>query len=109
MQTILGSLVGIWVADRWIAGFGVPGDWLDLVIAGVVLGLVILIIGGLIKTLTFPISWLTLGVWKLIINGFLIWLLADLTSYASVVGLKPLILATLVISLGIFVFKGFKL
>ena len=61
-----------------------PGDTLQLVITLVVVAaifaLVNTIIGTVIKLLAFPLYILTLGLISLVINGFLLWLTAWITS-----------------------------
>ena len=61
-----------------------PGETLQLVITLVVVAaifaLVNAIIGTVIKLLAFPLYILTLGLISLVINGFLLWLTAWITS-----------------------------
>lgn len=64
-----------------------PGEWLQValtaLIVGVVFAVVNSIIGTVIKVLAFPLYILTLGLISLIINGFLLWLTAWITSFWS--------------------------
>ena len=61
-----------------------PGDTLQLVITllvvAAIFALVNTIIGTVIKLLAFPLYILTLGLISLVINGFLLWLTAWITS-----------------------------
>lgn len=61
-----------------------PGETLQLVITllvvAVIFALVNTIIGTVIKLLAFPLYILTLGLISLVINGFLLWLTAWITS-----------------------------
>nr|WP_315267426.1 phage holin family protein [Microbacterium lemovicicum] len=64
-----------------------PGDTLQLVLTlllvAVIFALVNSIIGTVIKVLAFPLYVLTLGLIGLIINAFLLWLTAWITSFWS--------------------------
>ncbi len=61
-----------------------PGETLQLVITLLVVALIFALvntlIGTIIKVLAFPLYILTLGLISLIINGFLLWLTAWITS-----------------------------
>ena len=62
-----------------------PGETLQLVltllVVGLVFALVNTIIGTVIKVLAFPLYILTLGLISLVINGFLLWFTAWITSF----------------------------
>ncbi len=64
-----------------------PGEWLQLtltlLLVGLVFALVNTIIGTVLKVLAFPLYILTLGLISLVINGFLLWLTAWITSFWS--------------------------
>lgn len=61
-----------------------PGDTLQLVLSllaiGAIFALVNAIIGTVIKVVAFPLYILTFGLISLIVNGFLLWLTAWITS-----------------------------
>lgn len=61
-----------------------PGDWLQValtaLLVGAIFAIVNTIIGTVIKVLAFPLYILTLGLISLVINGFLLWLTAWVTS-----------------------------
>jgi putative membrane protein len=64
-----------------------PGEWLQValtaLLVGVIFAIVNTIIGTVIKVLAFPLYILTLGLISLVINGFLLWLTAWITSFWS--------------------------
>lgn len=79
MKIILRLLIvsiAIFVLPRYIPGISVSGVQYA-VIAAVVLGLVNLLIKPLIKLVTLPINIATLGLFGLIVNAFLLWLVAQ--------------------------------
>lgn len=61
-----------------------PGEWLQValtaLLVGAIFAIVNSIIGTILKVLAFPLYILTLGLIGLVINGFLLWLTAWITS-----------------------------
>lgn len=61
-----------------------PGEWLQValtaLLVGAIFAIVNTIIGTILKVLAFPLYILTLGLIGLVINGFLLWLTAWITS-----------------------------
>lgn len=96
---ILLNAVGLWVASRYIPGISYSGDLLYLLFAGLVLGLVNLLVRPIVKLLSFPLIILTLGLFYLVINGAMLWLAAALLEGLEVDGCLPAILGGLVIAL----------
>lgn len=64
-----------------------PGETLQLVISLLVIAaifaLVNTIVGTVVKVLTFPLYVLTLGLFSLVVNGFLLWLTSWITEFWS--------------------------
>lgn len=62
-----------------------PGETLQLVISllviAAVFALVNTIVGTVVKVLTFPLYILTIGLFSLIVNGFLLWLTSWITEF----------------------------
>jgi putative membrane protein len=62
-----------------------PGETLQLVLTllliAVIFAIVNTIVGSVVRVLAFPIYILTLGLFSLIVNGFLLWLTAWLTHW----------------------------
>ncbi|HYH46399.1 MAG TPA: phage holin family protein, partial [Thermoanaerobaculia bacterium] len=96
---ILLNAVGLWLASRYIPGISYSGDLLYLLFAGLVLGLVNLLVRPIVKLLSFPLIILTLGLFYLVINGAMLWLAAALLEGLEVDGCLPAILGGLLIAL----------
>lgn len=73
---ILANSLAILIAARLIPGFVFSGDILNLLIAGAVIGLINSIVKPVLQILSFPIIFLTLGLFNLLINIFLLFLAA---------------------------------
>ena len=78
-------------------GFIIQGDWKALVFAGLVLGLLNISLKPVIKTLTFPLILLTLGLFNLVINGLMLWVMDYLLLSVNIVNLSALVWATLIV------------
>ncbi len=106
LQIVLNA-VGLWVASRYIPGISYSGDLLYLLFAGLVLGLVNLLVRPIVKLLSFPLIVLTLGLFYLVINGAMLWLAAALLDGLEVDGCLPAILGGLLIALLNWVVRAF--
>jgi len=71
---VAGSTAGIWLADKYITGVQVSGDWKTLLIIGAVLGLANLILKPILNVISLPLKIITLGLFSLVINMGLVWL-----------------------------------
>ncbi|KAA9154118.1 phage holin family protein [Microbacterium lushaniae] len=64
-----------------------PGDWFQVALTALLVGLIFAIvnaiIGTVLKVLAIPLYILTLGLISLVINGFLLWLTAWITTLWS--------------------------
>lgn len=64
------------LAERFVDGFTVASFWPTAVLAAFVFGLLNTIIKPIMKILTLPITILTLGLFSLLINVLIFWMLA---------------------------------
>lgn len=72
---LLGNSVALFIAARYIEGVSFSGTFLDLLITGLVLGILNFFIKPILKILSAPLIVLTLGLFIFIINLFILWLL----------------------------------
>lgn len=79
-----------------VPGIGVDSFWSAL-IAALVLGLVNALLRPILLILTLPVNILTLGLFTLVINGFLLWLVGTMVKGFTVAGLVPALLGALVL------------
>ena len=97
LQIVLNG-VALLIAAKLIPGIEYTGDLLYLLLAGLVLGLINLLVKPIVTFFSFPLIVVSLGLFFLIINGLMLlladWLLADL----RVDGCLPAILGGLVIA-----------
>lgn len=83
LRIVLNGL-GLWAAAQVLPGVHYQGDLWYLLIAGFVLGLVNLLVRPLLTLLSLPLLVVTLGLFYLILNGFLFWLTDQLLDGLSV-------------------------
>lgn len=68
---ILSNAIGIWASARLVHGIHFYGSWKWLILAGAVLGLINFIIKPIIKLISLPLIWITLGLFTIVINVLL--------------------------------------
>ncbi|MDP2926925.1 MAG: phage holin family protein [bacterium] len=99
---IAGSTAGLWLADRFVPGVNVLGDWKTFVLIGTVLGAVNFFLRPLLNVLTLPLKILTLGLFGFIVNMLLVWLVDIAFTELVITGIVPLFWTTVIIWLVIF-------
>ncbi len=108
-QVITASL-GLWLAAWFVPGiiiraypnsnfFGIPltAQWEVILVLGIVLGLLNYFLKPLLKTLALPLELLTLGLFTIVINMGLIWLLDVMFDELYAPLFLPLLYTTLII------------
>ena len=109
--SIIGGILSIFLSDKFLSGvsvhlvpgksifFGVPltQDWQAIVIIGITLGLISFFIKPILQFLTLPLRVLTLGLFSLILNMALVWVLDILFPELQIVGLVYLFYTTAIV------------
>ncbi len=94
------NALALYLAGQWIPGIYVSGGWQTLAVAGLVLGLINLIIKPIVKLLSLPLIFLTLGLFYLVINGLMLLLAAYLLDSVRIDGCMPAILGGVLVAVG---------
>ena len=116
---IIAGILGIFLATQFVPGVGleiIPGQseffgieltekWQILCLVGLVLGLINFFIKPILKAITLPLRILTFGLFSLIINIFLIWIVDVVFLELEILGVLPLFWTTIIIW-GISFFLG---
>lgn len=84
---VCSSILGLWLST-YLPLVNYQGTYQTLVIAGAVLGFVNVFIKPIVNLITLPLRLLTLGLFTIIINMFIIWMidiifLGDIFTWAS--------------------------
>ncbi len=97
------TAVAFWVALRLVSGLTYDGSVAGLLIVAVLFGVVNAVLGGILRLLALPVTFLTLGLFALVINGVLLWVTGavaeSLRLGLHVDGFVPAFLGALVISI----------
>ncbi|MEK7151767.1 MAG: phage holin family protein [Patescibacteria group bacterium] len=102
------NVLAIYLAQLWVAGFIVIGGWKEYLIAGLVLGVLNLIIRPILKIVTFPLVIVSLGLFLIVINAVILWLVAQLTGYIIIDSYFALLWATILVAVVNFITRWFK-
>jgi putative membrane protein len=98
LQVVLNG-VALLIAAKLVPGIVYTGDLLTLLLAGLVLGVLNLLVKPIVSFFSFPLIVVTLGLFYLVINGLILWLAAALLPHSlHVNGCLPAILGGLVIA-----------
>ena len=94
---IFAGILGIFLAGQFIPGVEFTGPIQSLALAGFILGLINFFLKPILKFITLPLKILTLGLFGLVINMGMIWIVDVLFPEFIISGLYPLFLTTLLI------------
>ena len=95
---IISGALGLFLAAKFVPGVEFYGTFLMLVIIGGVLGIINFLIKPILKAISLPIRILTFGIFSLVINMAMVWLIEILFPRdLEITGLLPLFLTTIII------------
>lgn len=111
--TIVGNALALLATAYFVPGIRFTGSFVQLLVAGAILGLLNLVVRPIALFLSLPALVLTLGLFYFVLNGLLLWGFSKLMPGYDVAGLWPGILGSLVIwavnlLLGVFGLKAGK-
>lgn len=95
---ILTNAVAIFLASYLVPGFSFTGNVLMLLIAGLILGLINFIIKPILKLISAPLILLSLGLFLIVINIALLWLLDFLMPELIISGIWAYFWGVIIIS-----------
>ena len=96
---ILGNSVAIYAAYFFVPGFVITGGIKEYLLAGVLLGLLNKIVKPPIKLLTMPLIILTLGLFLVVINALMLWLVDYAFDFVTVEIITALVWATIIVAI----------
>jgi len=95
--SILANAVALYATAYVVPGISFTGDWVHLLAAGAIFGLLNLIVRPIAMFLALPALVLTLGLFYFVLNGLLLWGFSKVMPGYDVAGLWPGILGSLVV------------
>lgn len=107
---IISATLGFWLAIEFIEGINltiIPGkdffgfeltqQWQVLLLCGTILGIINYFIKPILKIITSPIRLLTLGLFGIIINMTMVWIVDVLFKELTITGIIPLLYTTIIL------------
>jgi putative membrane protein len=76
---LLINAAALWVATQTVPGISFSGDWRLLLLVALVFGVLNVLVRPILIILTFPFLLLTLGLFTLVLNAFMLWLTSVLS------------------------------
>jgi putative membrane protein len=107
VQVLLNG-VALLLAAKLVPGISYTGGWLYLLLAGLVFGLINLLVKPIVTFFSFPLIILTLGLFFLLINAAMLKLADVLLAGFAVDGFVPALVGGCVIALFNWVVRAFS-
>lgn len=95
---VLSNAIGIWASVRLVPGIFFDGDWKWLIFTGAVLGFINFFVKPVIKIISLPLIWLTLGLFTIVINVLMLTLAAKISGTLTIETWTAAFWAVIVIS-----------
>ncbi|WP_034384481.1 phage holin family protein [Deinococcus sp. YIM 77859] len=104
---LLVNALALYLVTRLYAGvtFAPGADAVSILLAALVLGVVNALIRPVLLLLSLPLNLLTLGLFTLVVNGVVLWLVASVTAL-DVAGLGAAIVGALILTVVSWVLDG---
>jgi len=94
---ILAGILGLYLATKFVSGVEFIGPIQSLLLAGLILGLVNFLVKPIVKFITWPLRVLTFGLFTIIINMGMIWIVDILFPELIIPGIIPLFWTTVIV------------
>lgn len=108
ISQIISGILGLWLATQFVPEVEFRGPIQTLLLAGLIFGLINFFIKPIIKLITLPLSLLTFGLFGILINMGIVWVVDILFPELIIVGILPLFWTTLIVWLLSLVFSLFS-
>jgi|SRR5690606_23030352 len=78
------NTLSVYLVDQILNGFEITGGTLGFVIVGVVIGLLNVFVKPLLKVLSLPFIFLTVGLFLIIVNAVILWLAEQFVAFIDI-------------------------
>ena len=106
LSYFLGNILGLFIANIYIPGFEIITDPKNFAIIALLLTFGNIIVRPILKLIFAPLIWLTLGLFAIAINAFILFAIDFISNLITINGLEALIYSTLIISLSVVITKS---
>ena len=110
LSQIIVAILGIWLSVLFVPGikvglfsnsnfFGIPlvDQWQIFLVLGIILGLLNYFVKPVLKALALPLELLTLGLFSIVINMAMLWILDFIFREITIPWLWPLLWTTIIV------------
>lgn len=101
---ILSNMLALYAAAYLVTGFQLEGGLVPLFTTAAILTLINMFIRPVVKLLSGPFIMLTLGLFTIVVNALMLFILDKLSDPLTITGYAPLLLGTLIIGVVNLVF-----
>lgn len=98
VKVVLNGAV-LYLLNLYLGGFTVYGNYVSLLIGGAVFAVIAMVIRPVVRLITAPIVWLTLGLFNIVINIALLLLADRILPQLEIHGYWTVFIASIIISL----------
>lgn len=96
---LLGNSIALYLANLTVGGFVFNGSLKGYLIAGILLTTLHYIVRPILRTVLSPLVWITLGLFTLVINGAILWIVAYFLDFMMFENFFALLWVTIIVSL----------
>lgn len=95
----LGTVAAVFLTIYLVPGVNAEGGWLTVLLAALVWSVITMVIKPVLAILTLPITIITFGLFALVVNALLFWLMAAIVPGFTVSGFLPAFLGAIILSI----------
>ena len=95
----LGTVAAVFLTIHFVPGVNAEGGWLTILLVALVWSVITMVIRPTLALLTLPITIITLGLFSLVLNALLFWLMEAIVPGFTVDGFFPALLGAIVLSI----------
>jgi len=92
---LLLNALAFWLIAKYVPGFHMSGAWTPL-IAAIIFGIVNAIVRPIVLLLTLPLTIVTLGLFIIIVNALMFWLVTWITPNFKADGFGPVLIGAII-------------
>lgn len=95
---LLGNSIALYLANLTVGSFVFNGSIREYLIAGIFLTALHFVVRPILKTFLSPLIWITLGLFTLVINGAILWIVDYFLDFMLIESFVALLWVTIIVS-----------
>ncbi len=96
---LFATTVAVYLTVHFVPGLSLAGGWTTTLLVAVVWSVITMVIRPVLRILTLPITLITFGLFSLVLNALLFWMMALIVPGFTVSGFLAALLGALVLSI----------